>query len=172
MTGCFRDKKNIVQFVFCSEKNWPPISHTLPPRSLGFFFFLKFRWFWWILFIKRSTEHFWQAWSSRLWCRGWNSCARYACGFSWQKTTATYHVTMPSDDVSHWLGKTHILGLKHKSKEFKFKCNLVQLLPQRSSCTDRFGGFFFSFIPSSLKPEKDTKTKSWEQEGKELYKIN
>lgn len=28
------------------------------------------------------------------------------------------------------------------------------------------------FLPSFLKPEKNAKTKSWDQEGKELFKIN
>lgn len=32
--------------------------------------------------------------------------------------------------------------------------------------------FCFFFFPSPFNPEEDTETKSWDQEGKELFTIN
>jgi len=64
MTDCFRVKKNIVQFVFCSKKSWPNASHTLPPPS-PVLSLLKVQVILVILFMKRSTEQFWQVWKQQ-----------------------------------------------------------------------------------------------------------
>lgn len=144
MTGCFRDKKNIVQFVFCSEKNWPHISHTLPPGSVVFSL-LKVQ----VILVDSFYKEVHRASVKQQTAM---QRLKFLCQICLRVFLATDHsylsFSYASDNVSHWLGKTHILGLKHKSKEIKFKCNLVQLLPQCSSCTDRFGRFFFSFILS------------------------